>query len=94
MRIRETIIRIVLMSLLLYSVVSFVSVKQDIQRTEQFALELEQELELLLVENQDLHRKISSGGDDDVIRALAHERLGLVMPEDTVFYFTRDRREK
>ena len=86
---RNTIWRIVVLALLCYSLVSFASVRSDLFRTRQLAAELERELEILSEEKQSLQVQLEQGRDDEQMRLLARQRLGLVMPGEIVFYFDR-----
>ena len=49
------------------------------------------EQESLEAENRRLTGLLEAGYDDGTMEAMARERLGLVMPGETVFYFTKDR---
>jgi len=86
---QNTIWRIVVLALLCYSLVSFASVRSDLFRTRQIAAELDRELEGLREENCDLQLQLQQGRDDEQMRLLARQRLGLVMPGEIVFYFDR-----
>ncbi len=88
---RETIVRIVLVTLMIYALFSFASARRELEQTRQTALMLEEEYEGLTEENRQLRERLESGSDDETIEAMARERLGLVMPGETVFYFTTDR---
>jgi len=79
--------RIVLLSLLCYSMLSFASVRRDVYRTEIIALELEQGLERLREESSELQLRLEQGYDDSQLQILARQRLGLVMPGEIIFYF-------
>lgn len=93
MQSRETIIRIVLVALMLYALLNFTSARAELEQTRQTALELETEHECLTEENRQLRQNLDFGSDDETIEAMARERLGLVMPGETVFYFTKDRED-
>lgn len=80
--------RIVVVALMLYALVSFGSVRGDLRRTEELAAELEQRQAQLQAENEALREKLINGRSDEEMRRLAWERLGLVGPGDKVFYFT------
>lgn len=86
---QNTIWRIVVLALLCYSLLSFASVQSDLFRTRQLAAGLEEELGCLREENRSLQLQLSQGYDDEQIRLLARQRLGLVMPGEIVFYFDR-----
>ena len=86
---QNTIWRIVVLALLCYSLISFASVRSDLFKTERIAAELERELEFARAENQSLQLQLQYGRDDEQMRLLARQRLGLVMPGEIVFYFDR-----
>ena len=90
---RETIVRIVLVALMIYALFSFASARRELVQTRQTVLRLEEEYESLTEENRQLEQRLASGSDDETMEALAWERLGLVMPGETVFYFTTDRED-
>jgi len=90
---RATILRIVLVALMLYALLNFASARAELERTRQMELAFETEYEGLAEENRQLRQRLEAGGDDETIEALARERLGLVMPGETVFYFTKDRED-
>ena len=90
---RETIVRIVLVALMIYALFSFASARRELDQTRQTVLRLEEEYESLTEENRQLEQRLASGSDDETMEALAWERLGLVMPGETVFYFTKDRED-
>ena len=85
---RNIILRIVVVALMLYSLVSLASVRRDLRRTERLAEELGLEHARLSVENAWLTERLSTPRTQEEMRLLAWERLGLVLPGDKVFYFT------
>ena len=90
---RETLMRIVLLSLLLYAIASLAVCSGKLRRLEDTRSALECELSQLAGENAAMAKALEEGlGDEDLIR-LARERLGLVLPGEKVFYFSTDREE-
>lgn len=88
---KGTIVRIVLVALMTYALLHFAAAKAQLEQTRQLAGTLAEEQARLEKENQDLTQLLEAGYDEGTIEALARERLGLVMPGETVFYFTKDR---
>ena len=90
MQTRNTIVKIVVSALLLYSITAFGQAQAELVRTERLAGMLQTELAKLQLENQTIKLELDSVWDDEEIRQLARERLGLVMPGEKIFYFTED----
>ena len=86
---KNIILRIVVVALMLYSLLSLASVRGDLRRTERLADTLGQEYDQLLEENIWLTERLSSARSPEEMRELAWQRLGLVMPGDKVFYFAQ-----
>lgn len=84
---RNIIMRIVVMALMLYALVSLATVRGDLRRTESLAEALEVEHAQLLTENTWLTQRLSTERSPEEMRLLAWERLGLVLPGDKVFHF-------
>ncbi len=93
MRSGNTLWRIVLLALLFYSGFSLISVRIDLNRTRHTADNLQEQYVLLRAENELLNELLSQGVDDMQLQDLARERLGLVLPGEKVFYFTKDRED-
>ena len=90
---RDTLLRIVVLALLLYSLLSLSAASAQLRRLETMAGACRQELEQLEQENVRLSRQLLEGRDDDELLRLARERLGLVLPGEKIFYFSTDREE-
>ena len=82
------IIGIVIAVLLAYSLIRFCIVKSLLEEAENARRTLSSEVQTLREETDALERSLSSGPDEREIEKLARERLGLVMPDETIFYFT------
>ena len=91
---KGTIVRIVLVALMTYALLHFAAAKAQLEQSRQLAGALAEEQARLEKENQDLTQLLEAGYDEGTIEALARERLGLVMPGETVFYFTKDREDQ
>ena len=90
---KETVIRIILLTLLMYSVISFASVRLDATEAKGTEAELAEQLEALELNNSAIRRKLDDGWSDEEIEQLARQRLGLVMPGEIIFHFITDREE-
>ena len=82
------IIRIVIAALLTYAVLRYCAVKSSLEEAEIARRTLGSEVQALREESAALERELNAGPDDREIEKLARERLGLVMPDETIFYFT------
>ena len=82
------IIGIVIAALRAYSLVRFCVVKSMLEEAENARRTLSSEVQTLREESDALERELNSWPDDREIEKLARERLGLVMPDETIFYFT------
>lgn len=88
---RETLVRIILVALLLYSLAGFVAVRREQERSELMAEQMQQQAEALRLANGELESKIQQGQSPEEMQQLARERLGLVLPGEKLFYFSTDR---
>ncbi len=84
---KRSLIRIVALALLLYSLWSLASVRQELYAARQQELALRQELGILMQENERLLLKLEQGLDDEFLEQLARERLGLVRSGEIIFRF-------
>ncbi|MBR0208966.1 MAG: septum formation initiator family protein [Oscillospiraceae bacterium] len=81
-------ISIVIAALLAYGLVRFCVVKSLLEEAEEARRTLCSEVQALREESAALERALDSPPDDREIEKLARERLGLVLPDETIFYFT------
>ncbi len=82
------IIRIVIAALLAYAVLRYCAVKSSLEEAEIARRTLSSEVQALREESAALKSALDSGPDDEEIEKLARDRLGLVLPDETIFYFT------
>ena len=87
MNLRETLARIVLVALLLYSLASLVTVGRELRQGELLRQQLLQQMESQQALKQDLEHKLAQGQSPEELRQLARERLGPVLPGEKLFYF-------
>lgn len=90
---KNVILRIVIVALLCYTLSNFIAARQRLHETECAVAALEQELGQLQQENGRLQVLLAGLDDENELRALAWQRLGMVMPDERVFYFTTDRED-
>ena len=88
---RETLVRISLVALLLYSLACFVTVGRDLRQAELMRDQLLQQTEDIRLLNKELEEKITQGQSPEEMQQLARERLGLVLAGEKMFYFSTDR---
>ena len=87
MRERNLIMRLVVLAALLYSLTNLSTARRELLRQEAETQALRREKQTLLQERQELERRLDAVGDAEEMRRLAWERLHMVMPGETVFYF-------
>ena len=92
MRSRNILWRIVLLSLLFYSAFSFFTEVDRLDKTRCRAEELFAELAELRLLNSQLCDALEQRTQTQ-LQELARERLGLVVPGEKVFYFTKHRED-
>ncbi len=93
MRNRELVFRIVVVSLLVYSMTAFTAGLVNLRKTRLASEELEGELCRLRSENESLKEELANPPDDKEMERLARERLGMVKPGEKIFIFETDREE-
>ena len=87
MNLRETLARIVLVALLLYSLASLVTVGRELRQGELLRQQLLQKMESQQALKQDLEHKLAQGQSPEELQQLARDRLGLVLPGEKLLYF-------
>ena len=75
------------MALLLYSLASLFTLRRELETMSGLRQSLETELAALLQERRELEAKLAAYGEEAEMRRLAWERLGMVAPGETVYYF-------
>ena len=88
MRNRFSLIRIVAVVLLLYSLWSLYGSYAGIQTARRIAAERESSLARLKTENAQLLRESELAEDESTLEKLARERLGYILPGERVFLFS------
>lgn len=87
MTLRETLTRIVLVALLLYSLASLLTVGRELKQAERLGQELRQQTESQQALKQELERRLAQEQSPEELQQMARERLGLVLPGEKLFYF-------
>ena len=87
---RRTIVRMIILALLLYSLSAFGQARIELFKTAELLERLGQKQKELESERQALEFSLAHAWDAEQISRLARERLGLVMPGEILFYFTED----
>lgn len=88
MQTHSVLLRIVALSLLLYSLWLFASSMEKLRQSESMVEEKKAMLSQLQEEKSELEKKLEAVESGTGMEALARERLGLVMPGERVYYFT------
>lgn len=83
-------IRIVVAVLLAYALVRYAAVQKTYEETEGTLRTLCSEVQTLREETGALSRALDAEPDAEQIEKLARDRLGLVMPNETIYYFTEE----
>jgi cell division protein FtsB len=86
---KHRVMRLVILALLLYALVSFAAARQELERQRADTALLEQKRQGLLAEQEELKRRLQAADDPAQMRRLAWEKLRLVSPDETVFLFTQ-----
>ena len=94
MRNRFSLIRIVAVALLLYSLWSLYGSYAGIRTAQRIAAEKESSLVRLKTENARLLRELELAEDESTLEKLARERLGYILPGERVFLFSEPENEK
>ena len=82
------IVAVLIAVLLAYGSVRFCIVRSMLEEAEEARRTLRSEVQALREETAALSCVLESPPDDREIEKLARERLGLVMPDETIFCFT------
>ena len=82
------ILRLVIAALLTYAFIRYCAVKSSLEEAENARRTLCSEVQALREETAAIESALSSPPDDEEIEKLARERLGLVLPDETIFCFT------
>lgn len=92
MKVKKTsvVTKIVIVALIVYAVVSLISVRGKTAEAQQQKTELQQKVTQMAEANAELQYGIDHSTDDQTIEDIAREKLGLVKPGEVIFYDTGD----
>lgn len=82
---KNIIIRVGIISFLIYTVVSLITIQIDIQNKKNDIALVNEELKQLEYINQELISTLKSGTNNEYIMRIAREKLGYAFPEEKVF---------
>ena len=82
--------KLVIIALAVYAVVSLVSVRSRIAEAQELREELSRQVAAVSQTNEELSYQIEHGADDKTIEEIARDKLGLVLPGETIFYDISD----
>ena len=85
---KETLMRIVLVSLLLYAALSLFATGRELEQLDGMRREAQEALAALREENAQLKDSLAQDRSAEEMERLARERLGLVRPGEKIFYFS------
>ena len=90
MKVKKTsvVTKIVIVALIVYAVVSLISVRGKTAHALQQKTELQQKVTQMAEANAELKYGIDHSTDDQTIENIAREKLGLVKPGEVIFYDT------
>lgn len=80
------ITQIVILILIIYAAVTLVTLRRQVSEAASYQAELQQTITDLEVKNSQLEYSLKHSGDSDVLEEIARDELGLVGPNDKVFY--------
>ena len=75
-------------AVLAYALIRFCAVKSTLEEAENARRALGSEVQTLRLETEALSRALDAPPDEREIERSARERLGLVLPEESIFTFT------
>ena len=84
----SAITKIVILALIIYAVVSLVTVRSKTAAALQEKTQLQQKVTQMAEANAELQYGIDHSTDDQTIEDIAREKLGLVKPGEIIFYDT------
>ena len=88
MRLRKTgwIIWAVILGLMVYACISLLNMRSKVTAAAKTEAELQKQATQLQEENAALEYAVENQNDPDTVEDIARSRLGLVMPDEIIFY--------
>ncbi len=81
-----TIMKIVILAIIVYAVVTLASLRGSIAEAETDQAALQAQVDAALQENAELEYDIEHADDPEVIAGVARSKLGLVLPGEKIYY--------
>ncbi|MCD8239856.1 MAG: septum formation initiator family protein [Oscillospiraceae bacterium] len=81
-----TIMKIVILAIIVYAVVTLVSLRGSIAEAETDQAALQAQVDAALQENAELEYDIEHADDPEIIAGVARSKLGLVLPGEKIYY--------
>ncbi|MCD8128322.1 MAG: septum formation initiator family protein [Oscillospiraceae bacterium] len=81
-----TVMKIVILAIIVYAVVTLVSLRGSIAEAETDQAALQAQVDAALQENAELEYDIEHADDPEVIAGVARSKLGLVLPGEKIYY--------
>ncbi len=78
--------KIIILALLVYAVVSLVSLRSQIEAAQTEQQLLQQEIDNLASSNAEMRYDIENSDSDSVKEDIARDKLDLVLPDEQIFY--------
>ena len=85
-RISSVLTVIVIAVLLAYGVISLMNIRAEVTAADKTKAQLQTEIEQMQEENAALQYAIDNQEDPATIEDIARDKLGLVMPDEQIFY--------
>lgn len=85
---RENLLRVIVVALLVYSIAHLSAERTKLYSQEQELQRMSSRLMSLEEKRQELRARAASRNSDEELKRQAWERLGMVMPDEIIFYFT------
>ncbi len=82
---KSILLRIALLVLFLYVVITLVQLQVDIHKSQQELLSIQESTRVQQFQNEELQQLLDSGDDDATIERIAREKFGYVRPEERVY---------
>ena len=78
--------KVVILALIVYAAVTLVNTQNRVAAAQADHAALQEKVDALLLENAELEYDIEHAGDPEIIAEIARDKLGLVMPDEKIFY--------
>ena len=88
MRFRRTsfITAIVMVAMIAYAVIALMNMRTKVAQARETEAQLREQVEQIQEENAALQYALDNQGDEKTIEDIARDKLGLVLPDEKIFY--------